>query len=137
MKEIKNLDDLKGLVIDSIKINDKYDDEIVFNFQDGNKIKMYHNQDCCENVQIDDICGDINDLIDSEIIHFEERSGESDCNTEIDGRFYESFTYTFYDIQTMRGSVNIKWLGESNGYYSESVSIVNLHKEGYDRYLNE
>ena len=41
---------------------------------------FYHEQDCCEDVHIDDICGDLSDLIGSPIIRAEERSesGEED-----------------------------------------------------------
>lgn len=109
-------DELNGLSIASVHGLEKDSEEVIFTLSDGRQFKMYHEQDCCESVYIADVCGDVNDLIGAEIIHFEERSEEGDND-------YGTYTWTFYDIQTTKGCVNIRWLGESNGYYSESVSV--------------
>lgn len=97
-------------------------DTIYFEFDDGSTYKMYHDQDCCESVTVDDIDGDLRDLIGSPLLVAEERT---DCNTPpTDNRYYDnSFTWTFYTLATIKATVVIKWFGTSNGYYSERVSI--------------
>lgn len=117
--------DLEGLVILSVDGLEEGSDEVFFNTKCGRQFKMYHDQDCCESVEIDDICGDVDDIIGAVVVSAEKRTNEGDEDSpDKPNEYSESFTWTFYDIQTTKGSVNIKWLGESNGYYSESVDFV-------------
>jgi hypothetical protein len=46
-----------------------------------------------------------------------------DTPADLDNEPSDSFTWTFYKLSTIIGSVTIRWLGESNGYYSESVYV--------------
>ena len=116
------LEDLKGLVISCTKGLEVDSEEVVFTLSDGRAFKMHHHYQCCEHVCLVDICGDIDDLIDAKIIHFDERTVDP-TDEELVANSAESLTWTFYDIQTNKGSVNLRWDGESNGYYSESVDI--------------
>lgn len=84
---------------------------------------MYHHQDCCEHVRIDEVIGDLGDLVnDGPVLLAEEVSNADGPVPEYD----ESHTWTFYKLRTLNGDVTIRWLGESNGYYSESVSFSEL-----------
>jgi hypothetical protein len=98
------------------------DDELLFTMDNGDRYIMYHSQDCCEYVRIEDIDGDLNDLVGSPILQAEEVTGETQDAWEEDER-QDSYTWTFYKFATIKGSVTLRWLGESNGYYSESVDF--------------
>ena len=115
MKEVPFLI-LMGKVITEIKGLEKDGDEVTFKCIDGSSFSMYHEQDCCESVSIVDVCGDVADLLNTPILVAEESSREGDT-------LGESETWTFYKLATIKGSVDIRWYGTSNGYYSESVSF--------------
>ena len=118
MKEIKCFADLIGLELSSVDGGGVGDSEVMLTFKDGEKVNLFHRQDCCEHVSINDVDGDIQDLVGGIVVEFEEVS-----NYEGEEREHaESYTWTFYKIGTTKGFVNMRWLGESNGYYSESVS---------------
>lgn len=111
--------DLIGKTLINIKI-DRECDIITFTDSEGTDYEMQHYQDCCESVVIDDVVGDISDLIGTPITMAEEvRNSEDAMGKE----FYDSFTWTFYKLATIKGYVTIKWWGESNGYYSEDVDF--------------
>ena len=93
--------------------------EMLFVTAEGERFMFAHQQDCCESVDINDIVGDLQDLVGSPLLIAEEVSGA----TEPDEEHYESYTYTFYKFATRKGYVDVRWLGESNGYYSESVDL--------------
>lgn len=116
--------DLVGKTLKSIsgKVGD---DEMIFETTYGQKYRMTHHQYCCENVSLEDICGDINNLIGTQII----KAGESISIENPEGvspEHQDSFTWTFYNISTVKGDVTIRWYGESNGYYSESVDFEEI-----------
>lgn len=116
---------LNGQTLKSIQINESKN-EILFETECGKKYLMHHDQDCCENVSIDDICGNLNDLIGSPITLAEEgTSGVNPADVKLDYQD-NSFTWTFYRLATVKGYVTIRWYGESNGYYSEAVDFVEI-----------
>ena len=103
---------------------DRGEDNLIFKSDDGSVFKFYHQQDCCESVYIEDICGDLNDLVGSPLLEAEEVSNMEVPETlkqKVSDDYY-SYTWTFYRFGTNKGSVTVRWLGTSNGYYSECVN---------------
>jgi hypothetical protein len=85
-----------------------------------NYVVFSHHQNCCESVYIEDICGDLQDLVGAPLVEAEEVSS---YDAEPLSEYEESYTWTFYRFRTRKGSVTVRWYGSSNGYYSESVSV--------------
>jgi hypothetical protein len=118
-----NFEVLKGLTLKEVDVGDRM---IKFVAETGEVFEMYHEQSCCESVYVESVVGDINDLIGSEILIAEESSsGENPEGVDV-SEYQESFTWTFYKLATRKGYVDIRWYGESNGYYSESVSLYKV-----------
>jgi len=100
--------------------SDEYKEDIIeFEDDTGVVYTMFHDQECCECVQIESITGDLKDLVGDPIIVAEERMSDNDP-LESQG---DSGTWTFYTIRTAKASVDIRWHGTSNGYYSERVDF--------------
>jgi len=96
------------------------EDSLMFTARNGVQFEFYHEPDCCESVRIEDIVGDLNDLVGYPLVEAEELSSEPDPPLDHEP---DSFTWTFYRFSTVRGTVTVRWLGESNGYYSERVDF--------------
>jgi hypothetical protein len=116
------VNELLGKVLVDIQVSD---DEIVFKTAGGDSYKLFHCQECCEYVTIDDICGDVKDLIGNPLLLAEEAISEENP-PGVSKEYQDSFTWTFYRFATVKGYVTIRWYGESNGYYSEEVDFVKL-----------
>lgn len=111
---------LKGKIIEDIVIN-REKTEIILSVEGSGFYefyKFYHQKDCCESVWIEDIEGDLNDLLGHPILQAEKITEKKKNNS------YESSTWTFYKLATIKGYVTIRWVGISNGYYSEEVDLV-------------
>jgi hypothetical protein len=129
--DLVEFSELKGkIVIDIVLQNGVHDDgdEIIFKCKSGWYI-MLHCQDCCESVTLEDF--DLESakqtLIGSEIIQANElKSSELPPKK---GNKPDSYTWTFYRLATIKGWVDIRWYGTSNGYYSESVELYHVPAE--------
>lgn len=103
----------------AVAVDNVNNEELRFAMQDGRNFRFLHFQDCCERVRIEDICGDLTDLVGSPFILAE-------CvKSEVldDEENYERQRWTFYRFATAKGHVDVRWYGTSNGFYSEAVSF--------------
>jgi len=121
------IEDMKGQTFTKVYITDDKsemifeNDEFIFTF--------YHEDDCCECVQVEDVVGDLNDLVGKpldivEVARYEDTMPEGMGLEKPE----DSFTWTFYKFATIKGWVDVRWLGESNGYYSEEVDFKGVRK---------
>ena len=125
MKRMASVEDMIGKTLISIETDEKSPvRSIIFTTAEGERYEMYHIQDCCENVYLEDVCGDFNDLIGSPLVHSYKSSNR------------DGITWTFYNFSTNKGSVTLRWCGESSGYYSEEVDFAlleNTKKEIHEK----
>jgi hypothetical protein len=93
-------------------------DALLFVEDNGTRYVMFKKRDCCCTGEIKDIVGDFSDLLNTPILN-----AECVTNSSRDEDEYESETWTFYKLSTIKGYVTISWHSSSNGYYSEEVSL--------------
>lgn len=129
--------ELVGQTIIAVHGLTQYSDCVTIHTED-NVYDMLHIQDCCEQVTLEDFDGDVEDILHSPVLVAEEVVGYfGDTDMPLDIAAYqaqrelaenyrdtdESYTWTFYKIDTAKGGMTLRWLGESNGYYSETVDF--------------
>lgn len=122
-----DISELVGKTIVKIDGAEKESEEIHFVCSDGSEYLMHHEQDCCEWVRVEEIIGNVGDLLNSPISMAEcvSEHGEKE-----DGFDWGTKTWTFYKFATVKGYVTLRWLGESNGYYSEAVDFLRIKNPG-------
>ena len=115
---------LVGMTMKSVTENGH---ELGFVTENDELYELYHNQDCCECVYIESIVGDLSDLVGVPLLLAEEVGGytPNDSDSSITDS-EESYTWTFYKFGTIKGYVDVRWLGTSKGYYSESVYFARV-----------
>lgn len=124
MSKEKSISILIGKTIKEIKESGNH---LSIVCEDGSAYEMYHMQDCCESVFIHDIKGHLPDLIGKEIVSAEEDIFNSWPEDVVVQEYNDSYTWTVYTLKSKYEQVVIRWLGESNGYYSESVYFEETH----------
>ena len=118
---MSNIKELLGKIL--TKVKQVGNDEIIFVTNEGKQYKMYHNTNCCESVTVEDVIGDLNDLIGEPICMAEEVTSHDNLCGITKEYQDNNFTWTFYKLATVKGYVTIRWYGSSNGYYSEEVDF--------------
>ena len=112
-----SIEDLKGK---TLKKAEQAEGSIILTTEQDDVYTLTYIPDCCASCDITDVAGDLQDLVGAEIVMAEETSNNDNAPEDC----YESFTWTFTKLATSKGYVTITWYGTSNGYYSESPSVL-------------
>ena len=123
MKQVE-LSELLGETMTHVTVT-KDSSGIIFDTKYGECYVMMHAQECCECVEVEDICGDLEDLCNYPITLVEETSSYDSFNKKVENQA-DSYTWTFYRLSTYKGGVVIRWFGSSNGNYSEKVCLYKV-----------
>lgn len=123
-----DLKEMKGARIKDIRGLEKESPEVVIELLHPTvkEIVFHHEQDCCESVFLEDFEISSKSIIGGIIIDAREESssivepGSSDI------------TWTFYHIDTDKGSLFLRWCGESNTFYSTAVDVKLINHEVND-----
>lgn len=111
---IVNFDCLVGQKLERVDINSNTN-FVTFYCKSGGVFQMYHEQECCEGVYLENVDPkELKSILNSKIVLAEESSQIGEDNNG---------TWTFYKIVTKKGFITLRWYGESNGYYSETVDF--------------
>ncbi len=111
-------------IIEVVKINES---DFLLSTWEGNLYALYHSQNCCEHVRLKSLIGEFGDVIGTPITLAES------VHTEADPPWYklpqwgrDSYTWSKFILETTNGRLELWFLGESNGYYGESVDFVKV-----------
>lgn len=105
------MEDIKRYISERIK--PEYKEDVLDSFKDG-----------CEDVSLVEVNGEVLSLIGSEILIAEEVDSED--TPPRDPQYDDSYTWSFYKLATIKGWVDFRWYGTSNGYYSETVDLYEI-----------
>lgn len=113
---------IKGMVFKNVyldKDSGRFDNEaIVFDSGTNELYVLTHIQECCENVWIESITGELEDLIDNPLIMAEVAS-----QTKCDEDGFSDQIFYFYKFATVKGYVTIRFVADDTPYYSTEVEL--------------
>lgn len=125
-----DIKELEGKTLICIEGMEKDSYNITFRTDDNKEYKMYNYEaecgnDCC--IWVEDVCGDIDDLLNTPLLSVYE-----DSNEKTGGEYNTIEGWTFYNFRTIKGSLTLRWGGESNGYYSVMVDFEEKGGDTWD-----
>ena len=106
------LEALCGRVITKVTGLEKLSTFVTFFTECGLRVELFHCQSCCETVELVDFEGVESDVIGGLVVSAEMvRDGD------------EYTLWTFYKIETTKGGLWLRWLGENDSQYSIEVNV--------------
>jgi hypothetical protein len=109
--------DLIGKVIYRIDYRED-DEELWIHCMDDSRYVMGHDQDCCENVTLENPAQDLSSIVGSPVLVAEARYVSLEYE-----RYRIWKVFTFYHLSTRKASIVLRWYGESDGTYAVDVGF--------------
>jgi hypothetical protein len=123
---------------------DKKEDKLILVTSDEQVYQLFHENDSSEYVIIESISGDLNDLIGIPILEAEEVSNIDTKDLKRPelpkGPYSDDYTdhqWSFYKFGTHKGSVTVRFYGESNGCYATDATLKKLEGAEAEKVLNK
>lgn len=108
---------LEGRKVKRVSGLSKGSERVTIHLDQDETIIFEHFQDCCENVRLYD--SEYQGKLSGDLLEIRETTNKKD-GAELGD---DSSTWTYYNVYFSDGNLNMRWLGESNGYYSERVDV--------------
>lgn len=115
-----NVKVLEGEILTNIDI-DEDKRQMLLTTKSGRVFRFHHKQDCCEDVKIVGLDENFTTLQGKVINEVKEEVVEEENMED-----YEHRTKTNFIFKTDENTAICRWVGISNGYYSETVDIDEL-----------
>jgi len=122
-----------GSVIEKIELVGYGDDcqvSCVYFFTDKGVFQFYHDQNCCETVDMHHLFGCTDRCVGAKVADIEEFVFGSSYDVDYSDESQTSSIYKIHFVdENAKGYYNkefdlvMHWIGESNGYYSETVDF--------------
>jgi hypothetical protein len=110
-----NLKKAIGHRLTAVEKHEGADTMLVLRFDNGEAV-FSHFSECCEEVALIDGYEDVASCLE-QVLRSAEESTKDDPDT------YGEKLWTFYNLRFDDASVSLRFMGESNGYYSVDVDV--------------
>ncbi len=118
LEESKGVIEFPSEVVESIDI-DRKENKIMITTISGRRFMFCHNQDCCESVTIVDVDGYKQEDLKGDLLQI-------DYETFEPMDYCDHTTLTNIRFVCNHRTMIVRWVGTSNGFYSETVSFCEI-----------
>ncbi len=115
-----SIDVLLGKTITHVQGLQVNSEEVILTTQCGNVYQMGHVQEGDEHISLYSLRGNLDDVLHTPIVSVDEDIDDDSCDSPV------SRTWTDYRIVTAKGAFSIRWLGISDGNYSDMPLITDI-----------
>lgn len=124
---VRDISALEGKVLTEIQTlptDSPMTEELVFICDDGTHYRMGFERDGHPNTYLEDIAGDLADLVGSPVLCAAEDTNQDAPRPE--GETDERYNWCFYNLATAKGHVTLRWYASNEANYSACVDFLEM-----------